>query len=126
MKFRSLILLAIVGMFSFQSAIAQSEATEVATKVAKEYAAAVSMDETQMKQTRDILAEHLQTSRKNWSSSDGNMETFKQFQKETFKATDTKIVALLNEEQLAAYKMKRDELKSSALEKYMGEYLSQE
>lgn len=125
MKISISLLMLVAGVLGTFQSYAQSDATEAATKVAKEYAAALNFNNEQVDQAKKIFAVHLQDSRENWREADGDRDAFNVKQQETFKETDTRIKAMLNDEQLAAYKEKRDELKRKALDRYLGEFLEE-
>ncbi len=126
MYLKSTLLALAVGLFGVNSAFAQSEVTEAATKVAKEYAVSLSFTDEQVQQAKKIFTDHLVVSRENWQISDGERDAFNTRQQETFKATDGKIKAMLNDEQLEVYKANRDDLKRKALDKYLSEVLEKE
>ena len=126
MKTKISLLALLMGFFNLTGAMAQTDATEAATKVAKEYAATLSFSEEQITQAKKIFKTHLDNSRENWNSTDGDVDAFNLKQKETFKETDSRIKAMLNDDQLAVYKEKRDDLKQRALDKYLGDFLGKE
>lgn len=97
--------------------------TEAATSVAKAYAATLEFSEEQIDMAKRIFGEHLLASRNNWAHSDGDKEVFQESQNSTFKATDEKIKAILNDDQLEIYQEKRKELKKDALDHYLKAYL---
>jgi hypothetical protein len=104
-------------------AFAQSEATEQATKVAKEYAVTLEFSAEQIEQAKKVFAEHLRASRENWQNTDGERDAFNEKQQATFKATDAKIKAMLNDAQLEKYVTHREELKRKALDRYVSEFI---
>jgi len=108
------------------SAFAQSEATEQATKVAKEYATVLNFSEAQTEQAKKVFGEHLRTSRENWQNTDGERDAFNLKQQATFKETDAKVKALLTDEQLEKYLENREDLKRKALDRYVGEFIEKE
>jgi hypothetical protein len=120
MRIPALFLLLASGLASF-GLQAQTAKSEKAEAVAVEYGKALSLDAEQREALTKVFAQHLQASRENWQAVDGDHAAFADRQQETFKTTDTRIKALLNDDQLAAYMDKRLELKKKALDHYVTE-----
>ncbi len=99
--------------------------TSRAKELAQDYAKVLNLTAEQRQMATKIFGEHLSKSRENWHAADGEKEAFDEAQQATFKATDTKIKALLNDEQLAIYKEKRQELKRKSLEYYVSEHVKE-
>lgn len=112
-----------LGALSFGAQAQDVSKTEAATSVAKAYAATLDFSEEQIDMAKKIFGEHLLTSRNNWAASDGDKAAFQESQNSTFKATDEKIKAILNDDQLKIYQEKKKELKKDALDHYMKGYL---
>lgn len=119
-------LLLLIFAFLGTHAFAQSEATEQATKVAKEYATTLEFSDAQIEQAKKVFGEHLRASRENWQTTDGERDAFNQKQQATFKETDAKIKAMLNDAQLEKYAANREELKRKALDRYVSEFIDKQ
>lgn len=117
----------LLSAFSAGAVMAQSAAEKPsrAEAIALDYAEALDFTDDQRSMAAKVFGKHLAESRSNWNAADGDRETFATAQQTTFKATDTKIKAMLNDAQLAVYMEKRMELKRKALDYYVSQHVKE-
>jgi hypothetical protein len=120
-----LTLIALLGGMSLSVLQAQTNKPSAAESIGLDYAEKLNLNEDQRTMATKVFAEHLKVSRENWASTDGDREAFAKAQQATFKTTDTKIKALLDDEQLMLYKEHREMLRRKALDFYVAKALEE-
>ena len=120
-----LTLIVLLGGMSLNVLQAQTDKPTPAESIGLDYAEQLNLSEDQRTMATKVFAEHLKASRANWAASDGDRETFVAAQNATFKTTDAKIKALLDDEQLALYQEHREMLKRKALDFYVAKQQEQ-